>query len=74
MEGKLFLRGYVYFCPTLNISRPTYMNFAIKKLYVQKLNDYELVKIGILKVNEICSVFATLFDEHKLNSLSKLYA
>jgi hypothetical protein len=74
MDGKLFLKGYVIFCPTLNISRPTCMNFGITKLYVQKLNNYEFVNIGKLKVNEICSVLATHSDEYEQNSLWKFYA
>lgn len=55
----------------MNISRPTSMNFGIPKPYVRELNNYEFVKIGMLEVNEICSVFATLFDEHERNSLWK---
>jgi len=50
------------------------MNFGIAKLYVQKLNNYEFVKIHTLKVNEIFSVFATLFDEHDRNSSWNIYA
>jgi hypothetical protein len=47
------------------------MNFGIAKSYVQKLKNYECVKIGMLEVNEIFSVFATLYDEHERNSLWK---
>jgi len=47
------------------------MNFGIAKPYVEKLNNYKFVNIGMLEVNEIFSVFATLFDEHERNSLWK---